>query len=143
MRMIGLHPELLHAPFLAWALFSEWLEDAGLGPLAALLLQRKTWTRRGSSATLSRALEDGTSHSFRLRSRPRRARRRHCWYMFLVACWVMSAKRCMCTRNREVVSCSCNVHETEGRPAGGQGTLVISTDLDLWLRRLAPARSAH
>jgi hypothetical protein len=35
--MIALHPELLHAPFQAWALLSERLEEAGLGPLAAPL----------------------------------------------------------------------------------------------------------
>lgn len=35
--MIALHPELLHAPFRAWALFSDRLEEAGLGPLAAPL----------------------------------------------------------------------------------------------------------
>ena len=35
--MIVLHPELLHAPFRAWALLSERLEEAGLGPLAAPL----------------------------------------------------------------------------------------------------------
>ncbi|KAI0296956.1 AAA domain-containing protein [Multifurca ochricompacta] len=35
--MIVLHPELLHAPFQAWALLSERLEEAGLGPLAAPL----------------------------------------------------------------------------------------------------------
>ncbi|KAH9164938.1 AAA domain-containing protein [Lactarius sanguifluus] len=32
--MIALHPELLHAPFRAWAILSERLEEAGLGPLA-------------------------------------------------------------------------------------------------------------
>ncbi|KAI9450095.1 AAA domain-containing protein [Lactarius psammicola] len=35
--MIVLHPELLHASFRAWALLSEQLEEAGLGPLAAPL----------------------------------------------------------------------------------------------------------
>ncbi|KAH8984497.1 AAA domain-containing protein [Lactarius hatsudake] len=35
--MIVLHPELLHAPFRAWALLSERLEETGLGPLAAPL----------------------------------------------------------------------------------------------------------
>ncbi|KAH8982346.1 AAA domain-containing protein [Lactarius hatsudake] len=35
--MIALHPELLHAPFLAWAILSERLEEAGLCPLAAPL----------------------------------------------------------------------------------------------------------
>ena len=35
--MIVLHPELLHAPFRAWALLSERLEEAGLAPLAAPL----------------------------------------------------------------------------------------------------------
>ncbi|KAF8263236.1 AAA domain-containing protein [Lactarius quietus] len=35
--MIVLHPELLHAPFRAWALLSERLEEAGLGSLAAPL----------------------------------------------------------------------------------------------------------
>lgn len=35
--MMVLHPELLHAPFRAWALLSERLEEAGLGPLAAPL----------------------------------------------------------------------------------------------------------
>lgn len=35
--MIVLHPELLHAPFRAWALLSERLEEAGLSPLAAPL----------------------------------------------------------------------------------------------------------
>ncbi|KAH9028964.1 AAA domain-containing protein [Lactarius pseudohatsudake] len=35
--MIFLHPELLHAPFRAWALLSERLEETGLGPLAAPL----------------------------------------------------------------------------------------------------------
>ena len=35
--MIVLHPELLHAPFRAWALLSERLEEAGFGPLAAPL----------------------------------------------------------------------------------------------------------
>ncbi|KAI0265323.1 AAA domain-containing protein [Gloeopeniophorella convolvens] len=35
--MIVLHPELLHAPFQAWALLSERVEEAGLGPLAAPL----------------------------------------------------------------------------------------------------------
>ncbi|KAH9046612.1 AAA domain-containing protein [Lactarius hengduanensis] len=35
--MIVLHPELLHAPFRAWAILSERLEEAGLGPLAAPL----------------------------------------------------------------------------------------------------------
>ena len=33
--MIVLHPELLHAPFRAWALLSERLEEAGIGPLDA------------------------------------------------------------------------------------------------------------
>jgi von Willebrand factor A domain-containing protein 8 len=32
-----LHPELLHAPFRAWALLSERFEESGLGPLAAPL----------------------------------------------------------------------------------------------------------
>jgi hypothetical protein len=32
-----LHPELLHAPFRAWALLSERFEQSGLGPLAAPL----------------------------------------------------------------------------------------------------------
>ncbi|KAH9010140.1 AAA domain-containing protein [Lactarius hengduanensis] len=35
--IIVLHPELLHAPFRAWALFSDRLEEAGLGPLATRL----------------------------------------------------------------------------------------------------------
>jgi hypothetical protein len=35
--MIVLHSELLHAPFQAWELLSERLEEAGLGPLAAPL----------------------------------------------------------------------------------------------------------
>ena len=35
--MMVLHPELLHAPFQAWALLSGRLEEAGLGPLAAPL----------------------------------------------------------------------------------------------------------
>ncbi|KAH8990895.1 AAA domain-containing protein [Lactarius hatsudake] len=35
--MIALHPELLHAPFRAWAILSERLEEAGLCPLAAPL----------------------------------------------------------------------------------------------------------
>ena len=35
--MIVLHPELLYAPFRAWALLSERLEEAGLGALAAPL----------------------------------------------------------------------------------------------------------
>ena len=35
--IVVLHPELLHAPFQAWALLSERLEEAGLGPLAAPL----------------------------------------------------------------------------------------------------------
>ena len=40
--MIVLHPELLHAPFQAWALLSERLEEAGLGPLAAPLATEDT-----------------------------------------------------------------------------------------------------
>ncbi|KAH9028969.1 AAA domain-containing protein [Lactarius pseudohatsudake] len=35
--IIVLHPELLHAPFRAWAILSDRLEEAGLGPLAAPL----------------------------------------------------------------------------------------------------------
>ena len=35
--MMVLHPELLHAPFQAWALLSGRLEETGLGPLAAPL----------------------------------------------------------------------------------------------------------
>jgi hypothetical protein len=40
--IIVLHPELLHAPFQAWALLSERLEEARLGPLAAPLATEDT-----------------------------------------------------------------------------------------------------
>jgi len=40
--MMVLHPELLHAPFQAWALLGEQLEGAGFGPLAAPLATHDT-----------------------------------------------------------------------------------------------------
>jgi von Willebrand factor A domain-containing protein 8 len=47
--MMVLHPELLHAPFQAWALLSERLEEAGLGPLAAPLATEDLGGERGTA----------------------------------------------------------------------------------------------